>query len=311
MDSDLKLRIEKLKRRKFPYKSSEGKWGFTDVFGKIVEPAHLDYVENNPYDFKGIRHLDKKLPLSYRELITRYTDYRLPDSEIIEFSEEEHEKFRNVLWDTWLEGHKVIYEKEILIEYNDYIILREDLGKVDIDKRGIVRYGYQDKLSNNFTKCIYDEIFPFKEGLARVFKSDKTIDLPYPECRGCSFLFEDFKIYSVWMDDKKPLFDEESIMEEGQYGFINKEGNSVIPCKYEEARDFSDGLAAVAGKGGWGYIDKNNNVVIPFFFEDADDFIDGFARVLYAGLYYVIDKEGYCYESFDEIEIGQGSKFYL
>ena len=32
---------------------------------------------------------------------------------------------------------------------------------------------------------------------------------------------------------------------------------------------------------------------------------------LYAGLYYIIDKEGNCYESFEEIELGQGSKFYL
>ena len=42
MDSDLKSRIEKLKQRSYSYQNSEGKWGYTDVFGKVVELAYLD-----------------------------------------------------------------------------------------------------------------------------------------------------------------------------------------------------------------------------------------------------------------------------
>lgn len=303
--------IKKLKERRYPFKNSEGKWGYTDIFGKVVVPAQFDEIENNPYVVKGIRVLDRINPLSYREIITQYTNYSLPDTETIEFTEEEHEKFCQIIRDTWLEGHKINYEEDILIEYKDYIILREDLGKVDINKQGIIKYGYKGKKGNNFTTCLYDDIYQFKEGFARVYKSDKTECLPYPECRGCTFLFEDFKIYSVWIDDKKPLFDEEAIMEDGFYGFINKDGNSAIPCEYAEAKDFSEGVAAVSYNGEWGYIDKNNKAVIPFFFEDADSFEDGYARVLFAGLYYIIDKDGLCYESYEELETGNGSKFYL
>lgn len=100
-------------------------------------------------------------------------------------------------------------------------------------------------------------------------------------------------------------------MEEGRYGFIDNKGNEIIPLKYDNARDFSEGLAAVEGPGGWGYIDKNNKVIIPFKFDWADDFVDGYSRVLYAGIFYIIDKEGYCYESYEDLLNGYKSKFYI
>ena len=84
MKEDLKSRIEKLKRRRFPYKNSEGKWGFTDVFGKVVEPAHLDEKPENPDEpVKGARELDTNLPLTLRQLINEYTSYPLGDNDKI------------------------------------------------------------------------------------------------------------------------------------------------------------------------------------------------------------------------------------
>jgi hypothetical protein len=41
-----------------------------------------------------------------------------------------------------------------------------------------------------------------------------------------------------------------------QYGFINAEGRVVVEPRYPEARDFSEGLAAVAMGDRWGYIDR-------------------------------------------------------
>jgi hypothetical protein len=47
-------------------------------------------------------------------------------------------------------------------------------------------------------------------------------------------------------------------------GFINTQGEFVIPCKYEDARDFSQGLAWVQLNNKWGCIDKEGKVVVPF-----------------------------------------------
>ena len=41
----------------------------------------------------------------------------------------------------------------------------------------------------------------------------------------------------------------------GKYGFIDKNGEIVIPCQYDQAWAFVDGLARVKMNGRWGYID--------------------------------------------------------
>ena len=306
MDSDLKSRIEKLKQRRFPYKNIEGKWGYTDVFGIVVEPAHLDKVENNPYDIKGALELDDIPPLSHRELINKYSDFILPQEG--KMTGEEIEILCEITEKIWPRENE---EKETVTTFDNYSFIREDWGKRDIRSSHIIRYGIKGFDPLFITECIYDNVYPFKEGLGRVYQSYLVENYPqyWMINLGIDYLWVDTNIDGL--NNKCPTYKYEDIMEEGWYGFINNKGKEVIPCEYYEARDFSDGVAAVAGKGGWGYIDKNNNVVIPFFFEDADDFIDGFARVLHAGNFYIIDKEGFCYESYEEIQYGLGSKFYL
>lgn len=48
----------------------------------------------------------------------------------------------------------------------------------------------------------------------------------------------------------------------GKYGFINKTGKEVIPPKFDEAQEFSEGLAAVKVGHKWGYIDSKGNFAI-------------------------------------------------
>lgn len=55
--------------------------------------------------------------------------------------------------------------------------------------------------------------------------------------------------------------------------------SEYIAPQYEDARQFSDGLAAVKKNGKWGYIDYDNNVVIDFQYDYAWDFNEGYAIV--------------------------------
>lgn len=77
----------------------------------------------------------------------------------------------------------------------------------------------------------------------------------------------------------------------GKWGFINKDDKIIIPFKYSDATSFSEGLASVKD---WkfGYIDKNNKVIIPFIYDYADSFHDGLAKVSKDGKYGFIDKNG-------------------
>jgi len=70
----------------------------------------------------------------------------------------------------------------------------------------------------------YDEIAQFSEGYAR-----------------------------VWHGAIRGQFNEPTYGT-GTYGFINTAGKEVVPCIFEDARSFSEGLAAVKVDGKWGYI---------------------------------------------------------
>lgn len=87
------------------------------------------------------------------------------------------------------------------------------------------------------------------------------------------------------------------VSEDGyHYGFIDKTGKVVIPLEYSGAGGFSEGLAAVGKEDeGYGYIDKTGHLVIPYDSDlyDADEFKNGIAKV-YTRFYeeYYIDKSG-------------------
>ena len=86
------------------------------------------------------------------------------------------------------------------------------------------------------------------------------------------------------------------IKSNGLYGFIDNQGNKVIPPRFTFARNFSDGLAAVqtAYSNKWGYIDKTGKFVILPRFKQVSDFSEGLAAVAfepYGNIGY-IDKTG-------------------
>lgn len=48
-----------------------------------------------------------------------------------------------------------------------------------------------------------------------------------------------------------------------KWGFINENGEPVIPMEYDEAGYFKEGLACVGKGDKYGFIDKQGKVVIP------------------------------------------------
>jgi serine/threonine protein kinase/S-adenosylmethionine synthetase len=79
---------------------------------------------------------------------------------------------------------------------------------------------------------------------------------------------------------------------DGKYGYINRFGFDVIPCKYNYIDTFSNGLARVEKDRKWGFINKEGQEVIPFIYDNAYEFSDGLARVKKEGKFGFINKEG-------------------
>jgi serine/threonine protein kinase len=64
-----------------------------------------------------------------------------------------------------------------------------------------------------------------------------------------------------------------------KYGFINTKGEIVIEPVYDNALNFSQGLAGVQLNDKWGYIDKQANLVIQTLYDYTEGFCEGLARI--------------------------------
>ena len=92
------------------------------------------------------------------------------------------------------------------------------------------------------------------------------------------------------------------------YGFMNHKGIEIYSPQYESLNLFSEGLALAMKNGQYGYVDKLNNVVIPFQFDFATDFVSGRAIVEIGGKSGVINRSGKLILPVEFIDLGQYSE---
>ena len=80
---------------------------------------------------------------------------------------------------------------------------------------------------------------------------------------------------------------------EGQkVGFVDEHGRFKIEPSFDQALEFSDGLAAVRVGERWGFVDANGKMAIRPQFESAYYFHDGVASVKLGGTDVLIDRSG-------------------
>ncbi|MBP1609548.1 MAG: hypothetical protein H6Q04_1783 [Acidobacteria bacterium] len=66
----------------------------------------------------------------------------------------------------------------------------------------------------------------------------------------------------------------------GKYGFLDSKGNLVIKPRYQRTKSFSEGRAAVRIDNKWGFIDRAGQLVIPATFYACNSFSESLALVL-------------------------------
>ncbi len=62
-------------------------------------------------------------------------------------------------------------------------------------------------------------------------------------------------------------------------GFINIEGKEIIPSIYDDALEFSEGLAVVSLNKKYGFINQTGKVVVPIIYDEANSFLNGSALI--------------------------------
>ena len=80
------------------------------------------------------------------------------------------------------------------------------------------------------------------------------------------------------------------LKKDGKCGVVNNKGLIIVPFKWDNIAYFSQGLAAVQMGGKCGYININGDVVIPIEYDETRNFIEaGFASVKKEGKWGIID----------------------
>jgi len=124
-------------------------------------------------------------------------------------------------------------------------------------------------------------ILGLKSGTA--FASDKLLYPVYIEAANKAGYIDEIGEIVI-----TPIFDEAyefseglaAVSNNGKYGYINTNGVIVIPFKFDFAREFSEGYAAVKVKEKWGFINKDGKLIIPAIYGLTLSFSDGLAGAL-------------------------------
>ncbi len=297
--------------------NNNGKWGYCNrnkeiLIDCIYDEAGFPYKDLVPvskYSKIGILDLqgNQRIPFKYDRITTRekqfildinyfnYNDGLLPVCKDYKFG------FINVENELAI---PVIYD-DVHHFSEGYAGVKESNKWHFIDKSGIIA-----------RKFYYDGIQSFKNGLAMGYINanannfeDNTVDRPWWESQtdilDCKmklkFSLPGYISHNYINDDLIPKSNGELT------GYIDINGNQVIPLSYSDGKIFSGGLAPVeVFYDSWGYIDKENRVVIDFKYDSAYPFKFCLALVRNNNKYFFIDKEG---EKLKNIEFQDAKTF--
>lgn len=153
--------------------------------------------------------------------------------------------------------------------------------EIVLDSKGRYIVGNTILLKKDGTYCLCDEKFNIKTKL---------------ECSDVDVYIED-ELIAVCQNEK--------------WGYANSNGEIVIAPEYEEARSFSNGLAAVKNGNKWGFINTNNELVIDYQFTDAGYMDVNGMCIVRTDIPEGISTDGTLGETVDNIEIWKFLKLYV
>ena len=87
----------------------------------------------------------------------------------------------------------------------------------------------------------------------------------------------------------------------GVWGYISTSGQIVIEPIYENALNFSEGLAAIQQGGKWGFIGTDGKIVVPCEYDEFESSFDhGKGMLIKDDYYYIFDRNGHVIDSIDQ-----------
>lgn len=149
------------------------------------------------------------------------------------------------------------------------------------------KWGMINPDGNKLIACQYD-------GIDYLENTDNQIVKVYLKAPkyGLIDTLGELKVSAVYDEIGSFAEDRLSVRRNGVWGYVNRDGIEVIPCRFKEVRNFNDGLAAVKIGREWGFIDKDGDIVIDVGFKQCGNFSEGKSWVLNDKGVSFIDKNG-------------------
>ena len=125
------------------------------------------------------------------------------------------------------------------------------------------KWGFSDINKRIVIDCHFDELWPFADGIARVKRGNQVF---YIDKKGV-ILFESTYEKSFTCSRNRIR-----VIKNGKSGFLNKEGDLVIPCQYNCERGFEQKVTKVQNDGDkkWALLDFHGNLTTGYEFDKID-----------------------------------------
>jgi len=170
-------------------------------------------------------------------------------------------------------------------------------GRVSVCDWKTEKFGFIDTQGNEIVPMIYDEVKRFSDGIARVYSGEENtgkwgfVDDSGSNVIPCMYdvvdnIKEGLALCTIYKE--RPFIEtiHDGVVDNSKpplHYYIDKKGNASFFVLFEEARSFSNGMAAVRrGKhrnGKWVFINKNGIEVISCRYDFLKDFCEGMAAV--------------------------------
>ena len=139
----------------------------------------------------------------------------------------------------------------------------------------------------------YDEIEPFMDGVARVeIFGDYPTHYGYIDEQGNEVLPVIYTDADDWFYRSMRFSDLIVVGIDQKYGCFDKKGKKILPLEYGSIGNYSSGLATIYQDGKMGCINKEGKIVIPIIYERVSDFGIETTTVQKDGKWGIINKAG-------------------
>jgi len=290
-----------------PFMDDKGCWGFMDRSGKIVIPATYDSASAFSEGIALVwedgypEYIDRNGTIIWSSSLDPHLDF--DEDDLLEYTMELG-RFQEGLTRVKIEGLFGFIDKA------GKFVIKPQFSSAGNFSEGLAAaktsggYGYMRKDGSFAIKPQYKDAGMFSEGLAPVMLGEKwiyidkagaaIIQTPYDKAGNFSEGLASFGVRNPGEKRKSGVFTGviESFNFPGKWGYIDKAGSILIGAQYDEAKDFSEGLAAVRKGKLWGYIDKTGDFLIEPQFDLTTLFSEGLAAVYKGGKWGYVDKSG-------------------